>query len=330
METLTQNNALTVIINDSGVNEMTKDLLEIKFAPYLDMLKAWQEKAETLIVTSPDQKELMKQAREARLAVRNIRIEANNVRKELKEESNKYNKAVQDVYNLIEWAITPIEEHLLHQEQFAERYEAQRIKDLRAARIAELEPVIDFVPTSFLADMGEITEDDFQFIKESATAKKDRFDRDTLHHAEQARIAAEQREEQSRKDAAERERLHKENEELQAKLKAEKEAAEFAQRQANIAEAKVRAAATEQIKKEREERERVERELQAKKDAEADRQAAIEAELNKGDKERFNDFILELDGIKNKYAFRSKKYKTLHIACIELINKIIVYATSKN
>ena len=58
----------------------------------------------------------MQEARIARLALRDIRIQADKTRKALKEESLRYGKAVQGVYNVIEYLITPIEKHLEERE----------------------------------------------------------------------------------------------------------------------------------------------------------------------------------------------------------------------
>jgi hypothetical protein len=60
-----------------------------------------------------------------------------------------------------------------------------------------------------------------------------------------------------------------------------------------------------------------------------DLQAAQEAELSKGDKEKFADMINDLDAIKTKYQFKSAKYKGIHTAVSELVNKTIIYAQSK-
>lgn len=81
-------------------------------------------------------------------------------------------------------------------------------------------------------------------------------------------------------------------------------------------------------KKEVEVRKKLEDELQVKKDtekrAEADRLAAIQAELSKGDKEKFQSFISDLEKLKTKYIFKSSKYKNLHISINESIDKIII------
>ena len=78
---------------------------------------------------------------------------------------------------------------------------------------------------------------------------------------------------------------------------------------------------------------RIAAELKAKQDAEAkaeaDRLAALEAEANKGDAEKFVSFMNDLKALTTKYTFTGKKYITLYDTCVELINKILTYGTDK-
>lgn len=74
-------------------------------------------------------------------------------------------------------------------------------------------------------------------------------------------------------------------------------------------------------------------ELQAKKDKEAkelaDKLALEEAELSKGDAAKFDDLIKDLEQLKTKYIFKSKKYKDAYKDCITLIDKTINHLISK-
>lgn len=87
------------------------------------------------------------------------------------------------------------------------------------------------------------------------------------------------------------------------------------------------------LKEERLEREKLEKELQNKKDAEAkaesDRLSAIETELSKGDKEKFESLLSEIESIKSKYQFKSKKHQSLQNQVNLLIDKIIAFANPK-
>jgi hypothetical protein len=346
---ITIDNELAIVASETAVDAEIQTMLVERFTPFLDQAKEWRERAENLVVTDISQTREMKMAREARLALREIRINADKLRKELKEDSLRYGRAVQGVYNVIEAAITPIEKHLEQQEKFKEIFELKQREALRVEREELTRDVRDYMFANI--NLGEITEDDFQRLWNGARLQKQAAE-------EQARKAEEDRIAREKAAAEERERLRVENERLKAeaearekarrveieRMKAEAEAKEQERRAeldrieselraANIKAAKERLEAEARAEAERIERERVEAELKAKQEAEAraeaERQAAIEAELSKGDKAKAIQLIADLRTLQIKYEFRSKKYKTLYFSVNELIAKIIVYITSK-
>lgn len=87
------------------------------------------------------------------------------------------------------------------------------------------------------------------------------------------------------------------------------------------------------LKKEHEEKVKLQAELKAKEDEEIKRQQDIlakqEAELSMGDKEKFGNLISEIEVLTDKYSFKSKKYKALLSAVVELLVKVVTYAKSK-
>jgi hypothetical protein len=285
-----------------------------------------------LIVTDISQVREMKMAREARLALREIRINADKLRKELKEDSLRYGRAVQGVYNVIETNIIPIEKHLEAQEKFKEIYEMQQREALRIEREQLVFDVRQYMFAN--VNLGEITEEDFQRLWTGAKLQADAAQQAALK-AESDRIAKEQAE------AQERERLRVENERLKEEAfnreierRAELDRLEAEQRKANIEAARIRKEAEQKAAEARKEADCLAAELKAKQDAEAraeaERLAAIEADLSKGDKAKIADLVADFRALKTKYEFRSKKYKTLYISVTELIEKIIVYITTKN
>ena len=155
-------NQLIKLITDSKVEQSTALTLQNAFLPFYDNLITWAEKAKTLVVTDGSQTREMKMAREGRLALRDIRIAADKKRKELKEDSTRYGKAVQSVYNLIEGLIAPAEKHLETQEKFVEIQEEKRKKALWSVRSSELLHYRDFVTPEQFAGLGEITEEEYQ------------------------------------------------------------------------------------------------------------------------------------------------------------------------
>ncbi len=195
------------VLQNSGLEIQTREAIERQMLPFLDQANEWREKAEALVVTNETQIDLMKQAREARLALRSIRIEADKVRKNLKEDSLRYGKAVQSVYNLIEENITPIEKHLEEQEKFVEIQERKKMLALLEERQATVNAsgLREFIPDAFYTTLGAIGEEDFKSLMEGATLKfKAKVEADKI-----AKQKAE-------KEAEERELLRKENERLRA------------------------------------------------------------------------------------------------------------------
>lgn len=287
MNQLLEKNELLPVIKENGISDENADFIGNSFIKFLNEASVWEKKAFDLVITDVTQIEEMKQAREGRLALKNVRVAADKKRKELKAESLNYGRAVQSAYNLIEYKIKKIEDHLLEQEKFVERKEAERIAKLKAERLSEIEPFAEFVP--FGIDFGALSDEDFQKTLNGAK----------LQH--QAKIEQEAREEAERKRLAKIETLKAERmvklrpyyqfignkeEDLgildedefnatyeQLKAKKEKYDAEIeAQRLENERlkkEAEKRAA---QIERERKKAEKLEKERQAK--LEKERQAA--------------------------------------------------------
>lgn len=328
----TLNNELAIVISETQVpDEMQKSLIEY-FTPFLVQAADWKEKAESLVVTDVSQTHEMKMAREARLALRDIRLAAEKTRKMLKEDSLKYGKAVQGAYNVIEAAISPIEKHLEEQEKFKELYELKQIEELRLEREALSKDVRDYMISNI--NLGELTQTDFERMLGGAKLQKIADD--------EAAIRAEQeRQERLKEEALEREFLRAENEKLKAaaeakarERQAELDRMEQEQRKANIAAAKVKKEAEAKAAAERAEKEKLMAELKALEEANAkaelERQALIEAELTKGDKAKISDLIADLEALKTKYEFKAKKNKILYLAVISLLDKIIVYINQKH
>jgi hypothetical protein len=270
------------------------------FQSAFEQAETWREKALAIKVTSLADKEAMKQAREMRLVLKNIRVEAEKKRKALKEDALVMGRAIDGVNNLLLAAIQPLERHLEEQERFAERLAEQERQRRLSERTEALQPYLE--ANQVIPALDAMTDDQFaKYLEDAKLLHAAKLE--AAKKAEAERIAREQAE------AAERERLRIENERLraeaaerEAKAKAEREAAEKAQREAaekarkerEAIEAKAKAereAAELELnrikaeqeaaaKKEREAREKLERELAAKKAAE-EAKAKAEAEAIK-------------------------------------------------
>lgn len=270
---------------DEGLEPATAQSLREAFEAYFHQADEWRNKALAIQITRPDQLREMKLARETRLALREIRIGAEKTRKRLKEDSLRKGKAIDGIYNMLAYAVEPLEKHLLEQEQFIQRMEEERKAKLKADRETALAPFGVDVTLYQLGEMNEATFDQLLETNRLAYAAR----QEAAAKAEQERIAREAAEaaaraEREAAEAAERERLRQENERL-AKEKAEAEAAARAEREKADAErreierkaAEERAAAEAKAAEEREAREKAEAELKAKQEAEARAKADAEA-----------------------------------------------------
>lgn len=278
---------------DEGLEPDTALSLREAFEGYFRQADEWRQKAMAIQITRHDQVREMKLARETRLALREIRINAEKARKRLKEDSLKKGKAIDGIYNMLAFAVEPLEKHLLEQEQFVERMEAERIARLKAEREEAL--IAIGVDVSFY-NLGEMEDTTFQQLLETHqiafTARQEAAKKAEAERIERERQEAEERARRETEAAAERERLRTENERL-AKEKAEAEAKAKAEIERIRAEreAEARAAAL-KAKAEREAREKLEAEIRAKQEAEikakADAEAATRAAAAAPDRDKLD------------------------------------------
>lgn len=274
-------NQIVEVIQKNEVELSTALSLQNAFEPLFLKAKEWEEKAKEIVVTDPTQLTEMKQARELRLELRSIRIDADKVRKKLKEDSLRYGRAVQSVYNLIEFFIVPLEEHLEKQEKYAETIEKERQQKLRAERSEILSEYAQYLPP--YGDLGVIIEAEFQRILDIGKREKKAFEDAEAKRIKGEKDRAEKERLQREEERKERERLQKELEEQQANAKAEREEMQ------------------KKINAEREAREKVEREQQAKAKAEREEAERIakekQKEANAPDVEKLMLLALQLDGL---------------------------------
>lgn len=180
------------------------------FAVFESQAKEWMDKAKTLNVTDISQTEEMKQAREARLALRVIRVAIGNKHQELKEDALRYGQALDKIKRTLTGLIEPIEEHLQKQEKFAEVQEAKRKKELfdkRADRLRQYMPENDIN----MLPLAEMSEEAFNNMFDGAALAAE-------NKKKQEELAAKKAQE----EAEEKKRLEAENKKLNDKLEKEK------------------------------------------------------------------------------------------------------------
>lgn len=161
-------NEISIIVKD--LEPETSAAVSAAYLNFLAQAKEWKNEALSIVVTDASQKDLMKAAKELRLTLQKVRTGADKVRKALKDDSNRYGKAVQSVYNEIEKLIAPLEKHLMDQEKYVEVQEEKRKAGLKEARMTIINSVegniTPYIP--FRIDLAELTEDEFKNLLEGA------------------------------------------------------------------------------------------------------------------------------------------------------------------
>lgn len=283
--------SLVEVVQETGLEQNQAQAILNDFTGLFENARGWEEKAHAISVTSEDQLEEMRQARQARLALKEIRVDAEKTRKRLKEKALREGKAIDGIANIIKALVVPLEEHLEQQEKFAEIQEQARKEKKLAERKEKLGQYVPDVSVYILEDM---TDESFDTLlrtsKEAHEAKiaaekkadEDRIAKEKAEREEQERIRQEN--EKLRKEAEEQERkAEEERKKMEAKRKAEREKAEAAQRKEEekrkAAEAKLKAQrdAERKAKREAQEAERKKKE----EEAEAKRQADLAPEKDK-------------------------------------------------
>ena len=321
-----------------GLEESKAADIAAQFQPMLDKMVEL-EKEYNEVIQLPIE-EAAKPAKELRLKYVKIRTGTAAIHKAQKEFYLAGGRFVDGWKNAQLFASQGIEDKLQSIEDYAANKERERIEALQEERQASLSEFEMFnVP-----NLGTMSDDVWKSFYIGAKTQY-------IARIEAERVAEEQRLAEIEAKRIEDERIRKENELLKAQaeqaareLEAEraeanrileqqrKEQEKVLEEQRRIA-MELQAEQEAKLKAEQDERNRIAKELQDKKDAEFAQQLAAqqlaELELTKGDKEKFLDMINDLDSIKTKYQFKSKKYKDMHLAVNELINKTIVFAQSK-
>ena len=125
------------------ITKMTTPNLEVMkradlpaiWSDFRDKIAALKSTAETLTVTSEDDRAEMKLARQTRLNLREIRIAVESRRKELGEDALRRKQSIDADAKAIKDAIEPMEARLLECEEYAERAMAVRAAVQLSARI---------------------------------------------------------------------------------------------------------------------------------------------------------------------------------------------------
>lgn len=245
---------ITTIIQQNNLEITQAEKMLLPLAKFLQEAKGWEEKARAIVVTDIGQVEQMAAARTARLALKKIRVSAEDTRKDLKEKSLREGRAIDGVANIIKAVIVPIEEHLEKQEKFAEEQEKAKKQKIYDERVAIIN-VYGADPT--LYNLKEMSVESFATLADSLKAaaegkkaldeksererlerEKAKEDEDKKIREENTRLKKEQddKEQIRLKEKAESDRKLKDAED--ARLKLEKEKADREKKEADEKKAK--------------------------------------------------------------------------------------------
>ena len=187
-----------------------------------------------------------------------------------------------------------------------ERLEGLRLDKIANERRIEIAPYAQFVTEN--NDLRTMSDTDYQNLLVSLKTAKSEYEK------EQEAIRLEN------------ERLKAEREEAERKLKEANDKAEAERKKAE-------AEANEKLEQERVEKQRLADELAEKERKEQEEkeraEALAELELSKGDADKFNDLIKDLEQLRTKYTFKSKKYKNAYKDCVTIIDKTVNHLISK-
>lgn len=241
-----------------------------------------------------------------------------------------------------------MEAKLLKAEKHFETLEKERLEKIQNERVSLLSQYVEDAHLNNLSSMEPDVWEAYLSTKKKAHLERLEAER-KAEEERQAKLEAERKEqerirkenERLKAEAEEREKKIREEEEKRQAEEAKRIAKEKAERQKREEEArkelekkeaqlrKEREEHEAKLKKEREAREKLEREAKEKKEAEEkalrEAEEKRQAELNKGDAEKVNLLIEDLNALKTKYEFKSAKNKKTYKNVGGLLDKVINY-----
>ena len=277
------NKSLALVLSENKLDENKTETLVRAFGEYFEIANKIKEEARTIVVKDGSDKTNMALARTKRLELKQLRVEADKTRKNLKEQSLREGRAIQGVFNVLKAVVVPVEEYLDKQEHFAELLLEKEQTLTETKRKAEL---LEFITEEDLNKYNvhpvQMNDEVFnQLIKGLQIAKKEQ---------EKAREEEEQnRIEQEEKEEEQKERILKENRELKKQQEVERAKQE-----------KLRAELKKQQEVERK------RELLEKQEKEKEKERLLK-ELQAPDKEK----LLALCKTVNEIEFPTLKDQTM-------------------
>jgi len=349
------------VLEQSSLTDLTKaQEIAINYAPLMESVTVQMSLLQKL---EKGKKEDVSHAKRIRLDLGKICSLAEKQKKEDKDVLLLETRFIDALFNTVNGAARLTQTEAKEIENHFEAIEEKRLSDLQDKRVKELSKFVEDAHERDLSSMDEdVWEAYFQTKKQShidliAAEKKAEEDRVALelkqkifdarkleiakhgdHATKQPTIDTTLQEWAEMLDTAnknnvayieEQAKIRKENERLKKESEAKEKALAKERELAEKVRLEVQKKAEDQLKKEREAKEKIEKELKAKKEteelAEKKRAEAEEAELSKGDADKVKDLISDLEAIKSKYQFKSKKNKEMFVNVQGLIDKVTNY-----
>ena len=211
-------NQLIKVVELNGLEKSKSETIVNHFQSFLVKANSLEQEARLIIVKDASDVEEMKKARETRLELQKIRVNAEKTRKQLKEQSLREGKAIDGMANIIKAVIVPLEEYLQSMEDFVEIQENKRKDEQEQNRKELIQPYMNAEEeVTNLYNLREMSEDGFnQLLKAhkeayeaakvaEAKAEKERLAREAAEMKERQRIVKEN--EKLKKEAMKRESL---------------------------------------------------------------------------------------------------------------------------
>lgn len=291
------------------------------FLPMADKIKEFENIYDEILKESENgiTLELTKKAKRVRLDIAKIRIETEKIRKEKKQEYLVSGRAIDGVSNILKWAVSEKEQNLKNIEDYFIIQEKERLEKIKQQRIELLRPYVEDAEDR---DVLKFTDDEFEAL---LSFKKKEHEDMILAKEEAEKKAKEEAEKQNKYrkrlvdvrkygNLFDFDKLYTEtSDDEYSKLvaDADKKLKAFEAEQKRIEKENERL--KEKARLEEEKRKKAEAEIKAKKKAEKERLAKQEAErqlqLAKDDNSKIKNLVNDLEAIKTKYTFKSKRNK---------------------
>lgn len=312
-----------------GIEESKAAEVAAQFKPMLDKMVEL-EKEFNEIIALPITQETCGKAKALRLKYVKVRSGTAEIHKQQKAFYLAAGRFIDGWKNAQLFASEGIEKKLSDIENHFENLERERIEALKKERNAVL---IQYVENPEMYNAHMMDDEAFTNLVNGLKLAKEQREQ-AEREAEKARI------EKERQEAEERERIRIENERLKAEaearereIAAERAKAEVERKALEEQQRKEREAAEKAAREEREkleaENRRIQQELEAKQKAEAEARKRAEeeeqAKLNMGDADKVKALIDDLNALKTKYTFKSKKNIELYASVSVLIDKIVAH-----